>query len=317
MKRMILFAMVLLLAGCSGGTNEAAQAYPATGMAESNAMYDDGETPEFASSDDGFSYRDNDEEEIDPAKTSEKLVYRADIDLETLEYVASVKSIRELVAKHGGMIESERESDYDTSWYTGSSQKGTRYLSMIIRVPSGKFYVFLDDMEGSGKITSRSTSIENITKQYSDNSMRIKALEVQEENLLKMMEQAETINDMIAVESRLSEVQYELNRLKSYQSNMDTDVAYSTIELSVKEVKRYTEEPEETFFHKVADRFTEGWERFVDFVEGLILLVIDLWPFVLVIAALAWVKMHFFKDKKLFHFRKKAKNGNESEKTSA
>ena len=102
----------------------------------------------------------------------------------------------------------------------------------------------MNNMEGSGKVTNRSTNVENISRQYADNEAVITALRKQEERLLEMMDKAETIEDMIAIEARLTDVQTELNRKLSYKSSMDTDVEYSTVHLYINEVAEYPPDPE-------------------------------------------------------------------------
>ncbi len=120
--------------------------------------------------------------------------------------------------------------------------------------PTEKFEEFMSGGGEIGNVISRSSSAENISRVYNDVSVQIEALEKQQKRLLEMMDQANTIEDMIAVEDRLSQVQYELNSLKTHRQSMDTDVAYSTINVSLNEVRIYSE-TDEGFFTKLSNRF--------------------------------------------------------------
>ena len=71
---------------------------------------------------------------------------------------------------------------------------------------------------------------------YNDQSILIESLEKQETRLLEMMDKAETIEDMITIESRLSEVQTQLNQARNTLAGYDTDIDYSTINVQIEEV---------------------------------------------------------------------------------
>ena len=100
-----------------------------------------------------------------------------------------------------------------------------------------------------------------------------------------MMDKAETIEDMIAVESRLSEVERQLNSYKTDLSQMDKDVEFSTVYIDLQEVKRYTETVEKTTFReKLGFAFEDAISSFRDFCEGVILFVVRNFPFLIIFA---------------------------------
>ncbi len=176
----------------------------------------------------------------EPVNTDQKLVYTCDLTIETLEYSKTLSSVKELIKKYGGILEEENESDSNSSWYYDRSKKsGTLHNYLTIRIPSEKYNSFLNDLDGQGKVTSKSMRTENITKQYSDVETTIKSLKTQEERLLDMMKQAKTVDDMITVETRLTEVQNTLEQYKNTLESYKTDIRYSTVHLSIDEVVKY------------------------------------------------------------------------------
>lgn len=223
----------------------------------------------------------------------DKLVYTCNLTLQTLEYDSCVKTIRENISKYGGFIEEESEYDDAYRWYYGDYVKttGTKHLTLTIRVPSAKYYEFLEQMEGAGKVISRNSYVENISRQYYETDAYIKSLEIQQDRLLEMMEQAVEIEDMITIEARLSEVQYQLSMAKTELSGMDADVEYSTITIDVEEVMEYTrDEPVQkrnTFGDRLKNTLTETWEFFWEMLEGILFLIIRLIPVALVAGVIA------------------------------
>ena len=248
-----------------------------------------------------------------------KLVYTGSITVETLEYENTMKSVREKIVQYKGIIEDEREWDGDHSWYytDGRARTTNRNSTMTIRIPTKDFENFLNDMDGTGKVTSRSQNVENISRRYYDNSIEIEALEKQQERLLEMMDKAETVQEMIMIEERLTEVQTRLNQRKSYRSSMDMDVEYSTVYLNVNEVQKYTpvEDPGINiggFGKRVIETLEYSGKFFVYVIQGLILSVIWIAPFALIIGLICFAVGKYRKSKGLhpnpFHREKKTKS---------
>ena len=220
------------------------------------------------------------------AQDGQKIVYTGSLSIQTLEYDKSAASIRRKIKEAGGFSEAESENNNDYNWYRGSSGVGsTRYLSITARIPSEKFESFMDSLQGDGKVMNRSVNAENISQVYANKETYKKALEKEQERLLAMMAKAETIEDMIAVESRLSEVERQLNTYKTDLSAMDKDVQYSTIYINLEEVKRYSEEtPTISFAEKVKYAFEDAISSFKGFCEGIVLFIIRSFPFLILLA---------------------------------
>ena len=219
------------------------------------------------------------------AQDGQKIVYTGNLSIQTLEYDKSAASIRKKIRDAGGFSESESESDRDYNWYRYSAgSSSTRSLSITARIPSEKFESFMDSLSGDGKVMNRSMNAENISQVYANKETYKKALEKEQERLLAMMDKAETIEDMIAVEARLSDVERQLNAYKTDLSAMDKDVQYSTIYIDLQEVKRYSDEtPTTTFPEKVKYAFEDAISTFRDFCEGIILFVVRSFPFLILL----------------------------------
>lgn len=225
----------------------------------------------------------------------EKLVYYCDLDIETLDYAGTMSAIKDTIKKYGGVIQSENESDDSYHWYYEDYRKtgGTLHNYLQVRIPSEKYDSFLSELDGIGKIISKSTSVDNISQQYYDTTTQIEALQIQEKNLLVMLEKCETIEDMITVQERLSEVQYELNSLQTTKRYMDVDVAYSYVNINVSEVMEYHYESEpvktNTFIDRLQNTLKSTGTGFLSFMEGLLFIVIRLMPYLLIAAVICLI----------------------------
>ncbi len=313
MKKLIYYlssaALVIAMTGCgrssSSGTyaansyyDSAAESESYYGLADEAAGYAPAEMKTEGNTTTASGQTEN-------PTAGEKLVYRGAINLETMSYEETVKAVHERIDAYHGIIEQENSWDNDRSWTYADGRKRTmnRTLSLTLRIPTESFQSFMNDMEGTAKVTSKSQSVENISRKYNDNSIEIESLRVQQERLMNMMESAETVEEMIMVEERLSEVQTRLNQKLSYQSSMDKDVQYSTISLNVNEVQEYTPVDDSIpiggFGKRLKETAEYSWTYFVYFMQNLVLFLIRILPFVLVIGLIIFLITRYRKAKGL------------------
>ena len=240
----------------------------------------------------------------------EKLVYHCHLEIETLDYPETMTSVKETIARYGGVIQSESESDSGYNWYYENYRKtsGTMHNYLEVRIPSKDYYNFLSELDGVGKVISKSTSVDNISQQYYDTTAQIEALQIQEKNLLAMLEKCETIEDMITVEQRLSEVQYQLNNLQTTRRYMDMDVAYSYVNIDISEVMEYHQDTEpvrrNTFVDRLKNTLVSTGRGFLSFLEGLLFLIIRLSPYIVIAVVICFVFLrgkikHVIEDRKI------------------
>lgn len=221
------------------------------------------------------------DESVEAADSTQKLVRTADISIEATSYDDVMSKIREEMSKGGAFAESQDEQ---------VRSNGTRYASITIRVPADRYQAVMDGLAGAGgKVVSKSEHVENITRVYADNEAVIKGLEIQEGRLLEMMGKAETVEDMLSIESRLSDVQIELNRVRSSREAMDSQVSLSTISVFVSEVERESVNEKESYGSRARHAFDEMCDDFVDTVQDLGIDLIYAIPGIVLLAVLALI----------------------------
>ena len=227
--------------------------------------------------------------------SNRKIVYTGNVSLQTLEYDTSAKSIHDRISGCGGFIESEYTSNEDPYWYyrdrSGSAAKRTRRtLNVTARIPADKFEAFMEDLKKDGQVISTSVNAQNISVSYATHDASRKALEIEQERLLGMMDKAETIEEMIAVEKRLTEVERELGNEKTTLSAMDRDVNFSTVDIQLEEVFEYSETVVEvTYGERLKRAFGNAIEGFVDFWQAVLLFIVGSFPFLIMWGILIFV----------------------------
>ena len=290
-----ILAAALCLSGCGGSSSSngayykeqaAGSSYEESYAREDAMMAAEAESADAAAGDYAEDYTADGGENDSAlrAQDGQKIVYTGNLRIQTLEYDKSAASIRQKIKEAGGFSESESERDNNYNWYSYNGGNGsTRYLDITARIPSEKFESFINSLSGDGKIMNRSVNAENISQVYANKETYKKALEIEQQRLLEMMDKAQTIEEMITVESRLSEVERQLNVYKTDLAQMDKDVEYSTIYISLEEVKRYSEETNTlTFAEELKYAFDDAISSFKNFCEDVVLSVVRGFPFLII-----------------------------------
>ncbi len=207
--------------------------------------------PEEAEEDIGTGSEGNDGEQT--SKANRKLIRTVSLSVETTEFENLLGKISQAVESDGGYIEQSDVSGNSIS-YSGVSR---RYAYLTVRVPSHKLDGFLDQVSEQSNVINRSESVEDVTLQYTDVESRKKSLTIEQERLWELLEQADSVDSIIALESRLSEIRYQLEGYESQLRTYDNQVDYSTVHIDVQEVGVFTPtEPD-----SVLTRIQKGFKR--------------------------------------------------------
>jgi hypothetical protein len=205
--------------------------------------------------------------------TERKLVYTGSMDLETKEFDESLAEILALVGENGGYVSSQEVSGASMR-YQGSSYERTATLT--VRIPSADFERVMTDVAGICNMTSQSMWVEDISDTYYDTQAHLDTLKLQEERLLAILEQATQLDDIITIESSLSDVRYQIESITAKLRRMDNRVDYSTLTLYLREVVEYSEQKTTvTFGERLAAAAKRGGAKISNFFQGLALWIVE------------------------------------------
>ena len=107
--------------------------------------------------------------------------------------------------------------------------------TLTYRVPTERVAAFLDTADRYGKVVDRSTYTQDLTARYYDTAARIESLEALRTRYLALLEKADSVTDLLAVETELARVNLELDQLKGDNRQIDQRVAYSLVRVTLRE----------------------------------------------------------------------------------
>ena len=240
------------------------------------------------------------EANVNPAEISEKKIRTVNLSLECKSMEGAEKELKDKVKAQGGYIESE---DYSAI----SQWNDTKRMNFTIRLPKGNVDSFLDFLNGEGRILSKSENLQDVRLQYRDAKNHIKALETEQERLLALMEKAETVDQLIALENRLTDIRYQLDSYNSEILDYDNKVDFSTIYLELQESidGKINQSGNYSFFDRVRDGFFQNLFEIRLFFEDTALFVLVFIPQILLVLLI--ILLIVFANKKLLNKKKQEK----------
>ncbi len=214
-------AALLLVAGCSGGSDDSAGASAGIDMEEASPP------SEF---DDSGGGKDVAVSSVPPVPAvGEKVITNASIRLSVArgEFDDAIQEARMIAAGAGGFVVSSETSRPKP----GKALRG----AIVVRVPEKAYATTLGSLESLGRVESRQESSESVTAEYIDLKARVRHLEAVERQLLELLGQAKSVQDALAVQGTLNDTQLQLEEARGRLRYLDDQTAYATISITLAE----------------------------------------------------------------------------------
>ena len=158
---------------------------------------------------------------------------------------------------------------------------------LTLRLPSKTLTASIDKLKELGEVQNVDTTTTDVTTQTQNLDARIDALAASIDRLQGFVKSAKSIEDLIALETSITERQGNLEAMQAEQRSMADQVSLSTIELYlISEADTPVETPN-TFLSGLAT----GWESFVAFISGLLVTLGVLLPWLVFLGILALIAL--------------------------
>lgn len=245
-----------LLGGCSSDSSSGPASSPGSASGEAKSEYgvsyqldSSMEKEEIANDAQGSAA-----ESTQVQQSGKKLIKTVDMTVETKEFDKLMKELTAKAEQLGGYV--ENLNTYNGSAY--SDYRSSKSASLTIRIPREGLDDFLNTLSETGNVVSRSEREEDITLTYVDLESRRDSLQTEYTRLMELLEKAESIEDIIVLEERLSNVRYQLESMVSQLRTFDNKIDYSTVNLNIEEVQVLTPAGEEDTWGRITGGFTSS-----------------------------------------------------------
>lgn len=234
-------------------------------------------------------------------QSNAKLIRNASLSIEVKNLTESIELLNTKIGAVSGYIESS-----NLNFSEGDSYYSRRSGNIIARVPSEKYKEYLDSLSEIGQITNISENTTDVTLEYRDTESHKEALRVEEERLLELLKQADSIETILSIEDRLSGVRYELGNYDSQLKVFDNQVDYSTFTLSLYEVREFTS-VDNSMTARIKIGFLQNARFVINFIKELFIFLVTHLPSIAFLGVIV-LFLVLLLNRKTKNFKKKLEN---------
>jgi hypothetical protein len=193
---------------------------------------------------------------IPASEMRRKLVMRANLRIRVEDPAASDKTLRAVMEKYGA--------------YSASTTILETTRNYTIRAPSAYYGALLADLEGMGKILYKSENAEDVTVRFYDLESRLETKRELLKTYRSYLARAANIEEILSVESRIADLESELDRTGKELRTLAGLVDYSTVELELAGPAALASSP------GLGERIGELFGSFGEFASTALLVIIGI-----------------------------------------
>jgi hypothetical protein len=222
-------ALLIVLAGCSGGMSGGDSAAPSGSERAGGGGGDAGAPAGGGAAEEPDRQQQADSVAETGADQQRLVIQTGKMTLRVESYQEARTSLTSMARDRGGYVSDSSERVHrreNTTWTTGQ---------VVLRVPSDEFSAAFEEAKSEGEVESSSTDSEDVTDQLVDIEARLENLRTERDRLRTLYEEANETEDVLRVSRELSDVQEEIERLEARQRQLESQVQFSTITVQITE----------------------------------------------------------------------------------
>jgi hypothetical protein len=214
---------------------------------------------------------------------------RIDIRIDAGQFDVRGAELRGIAADLGGYvasgeshIEEYDDARYAVGWFT-------------LRIPSDRFEDAVDRVENLGERVSSSLSSQDVTEEYVDLEGRLSYWKQQKAFYSKLLNQAETVDDLIAVQVQMQDVLLNIEQIEGRIRYLDGRTSFATLTVGLTEVPDVITPPVEAESDPgpIAEAFDQAGAVLLATVSFLIVASAVVIPLA-ILALLVWLLVRLF-----------------------
>ena len=257
----------LLLAGCSGGSDDTAQS--AGGAADVAA-------PAAAPAGEQQAGTDTPAQAPDLRVEQRSIIYRGTLSVRVKDVDVAAGQATGVAKTAGGFVSGDNRS----------SGSGADTATMELRIPADKFGAVVDQLADLGTEEGRQISTEDVTEQTIDLDARITVQQARVDSGRKLLAQAKSLNDLVMLEREVATREADLASLQAKKRNLADLTALSTITVTLLDPDaEAVADPDDGGF---LSGLGAGWDALLASLKVLLTVLGALLPWLLAFGLPAW-----------------------------
>ena len=206
-----------------------------------------------------------------------KIIRNAELNLEAENPEDAQRKITSIAELRGGFVV---ESQQSSSEVTSTTRD---IVGMTVRVPADKFSETLADIRNvSTRVVLETVKGQDVTEEFIDIEAQVKSKKALEQQFMEIMKRAITVEDALHVQSQLAAVRGEIERVEGRKRFLENQSSLSTIKIRLQTAKVFAA-TSVGFGDRLGSSFMAGADVAINFVLGLVTIVVAVLPFALFI----------------------------------
>jgi hypothetical protein len=161
-----------------------------------------------------------------PETIDRKIIRNGELTLETESPTEGLRKITAAAESHGGFVVTSEFKQNPVP----AGAKPNQSVTVVARIPSAQFASALEQIRSAGeRVVQEKVSGQDVSEEYLDLEARLRNKKALEGQFLEIMKQARKVEDALSVQSQLSEVRTEIERLEGRRRFLENQAALSTI----------------------------------------------------------------------------------------
>lgn len=216
-----------------------------------------------------------------------KIIYTADLDVETKEMEALGRSIEGKLKELGGFVAEVSES---------RKVGDQRNSSWTLRIPVEKFSDFMQWIDSETLVVSKHVTSKDATEEFVDLQARLTNKRNSEKKLAAMLEsRASELEEVLRVEKELDRMREEIERIEGRLRFLSERISLSTVVLKAHTRFEFSPPKLPSTTEKMAQTWQDSTTLLGEFLLALGLCIIGVAPWLPILLVLGFLIYKFFK----------------------
>lgn len=205
-----------------------------------------------------------------------KIIRNGKLTIETDSPTEGQGKITSIAESFGGFV--------INSEFKQSGPSSGESVVITVRVPAAQFNEALEKIRPTGdRVLNENITGQDVTEEFLDLEARIKTQKALEAQFLEIMKQSKGVSDALEVQTEISKVRTEIERMEGRKRFLQNQATLSTIIVTLQTPPSIVSNSTTGFGHKLKQAFADGMDIATLIVLGLIQLIIVLIPITLFI----------------------------------
>lgn len=164
------------------------------------------------------------------AEVDQKIIKNGTLRITVDSVFDSLGRITAIATARGGFVQESSSTERGDGTHDGQ---------ITLRVPAKDFEAAMADVKALAKVVNYELATgQDVTEQYTDLQAQLRNAQAQEEEYLRIMKKAESVEDILKVQERLGQVRGIIESLQGRLKYLENVTSYSTVSVSLSEEPR-------------------------------------------------------------------------------